>query len=340
MREGILQEDIDRIWDHIQLSELAGKTLLITGGTGLIGSYFLYTIKKLNEIFGYKTRVYVVVHNGIPGWLSFLDGVAWAEIIKGDLSDASFCASLPCADYIVHAAGYGQPGMFLQDKLRTIRMNTRATDILLSKLAEGGKFLFVSTSEIYSGSRNIPYMESDYGCTTPQHRRGCYIEGKRCGEAICMAYREKGVNVIIGRVSLAYGPGFKKGDKRVLNDFIEKGETGVIQLLDSGSSGRIYCYAADTVEMLWNVLLRGTQPVYNIGGESQTTILGLAEKIAGIMNARVEIPDVSAGLEDAPEAVGMNIDRVKREFRKKEFVPLDEGLQRTVLWYKNEYKKI
>lgn len=340
MEQRILEEDINRIWGHIQLSELSGKSILITGGTGLIGSYFLYTLKKLNNVSRYKTKVYVVIHNGIPGWLSFLDDSEWAEIIKGDLSDASFCESLPCSDYIIHAAGYGQPGMFLQDKIKTIRMNAQTTDILLSKLTSDGKFLFVSTSEIYSGSPNIPYTEKDYGCTTPQHGRGCYIEGKRCGEAICMAYRERGRNVKIGRVSLAYGPCFKKGDKRVLNNFIEKGTTGVIKLLDSGSSGRIYCYAADTVEMLWNVLLRGTEPVYNIGGESQTTILGLAEKIAGIMNVSVEIPDVSEGLAEAPEAVGMNIDKVKLEFGKREFVPLDEGLQRTVLWYQNEYRQL
>ena len=61
MEQRILEEDINRIWGHIQLSELSGKSILITGGTGLIGSYFLYTLKKLNNVSRYKTKVYVVI---------------------------------------------------------------------------------------------------------------------------------------------------------------------------------------------------------------------------------------------------------------------------------------
>jgi len=70
------------------------------------------------------------------------------QIKKGDIADIDFVNSLEEADYIIHAAGYGQPGKFLQDKIKTIAINTTATMSLLKKLNSDGKFLFISTSEI------------------------------------------------------------------------------------------------------------------------------------------------------------------------------------------------
>lgn len=338
MKDRIVQEDIERIWDRLSLNELAGKELLLTGGTGMIGSYLLYTLKKWNEGCGGGTLVHLVVHNDIPGFLSFVEDADWVHVIKGDLSDDSFCRALPKADYIIHAAGYGQPGRFLEDKLKTIRMNTMATDILLSKLLRNGKFLFVSTSELYSGSDKLPYHENEHGCTTPQHARGCYIEGKRCGEAICTAYRGMGSDVKIARVSLAYGPCIRRGDRRVLNEFIEKAAQGTIQLLDDGVARRTYCYVSDTVDLLWNILLKGTGPVYNVGGGSETSIFDLAEMIARRMGADVVRPKSVSDSQGAPKAVGVNIDKAKAEFGKREFVSLDEGLDRTIRWFKQEYQ--
>ncbi len=338
MKDHIVQEDIERIWTGLDLSELAGKKLLLTGGTGVIGSYLLYTLKKWNEDCAGGTQVQLMIHNDIPGFLSFAKNVDWIHAIKGDLSDADFCRSLPKADYIIHAAGYGQPGRFLEDKLKTIRMNTMATDVLLSKLLPEGKFLFVSTSEIYSGSNRLPYHEDEYGCTTPQHTRGCYIEGKRCGEAICTAYKEMGADVKIARVSLAYGPCFRRKDRRVLNEFIEKAAKGPIQLLDNGAARRTYCYVADTVELLWDILLKGTELVYNVGGESEVSILALAEKIAQRMGTSVICPRSESSMQDAPKAVGVDIDRAKAEFGKQDFISLDKGLDRTIRWFRQEYQ--
>lgn len=337
MKSLIVQEDIDRIWDQINLCELAGKKVLITGGTGIIGSYFLYSLKKWNEEYNGRTCVYVVVHHDLPQFLSFLVSADWAHIVKGDLADQEFCKSLPIADYIIHAAGYGQPGRFLENKLKTIRMNTVATDILLSKLRQNGKFLFVSTSEIYSGSNRVPYSEQESGCTTPQHARSCYIEGKRCGEAICAAYRETGLEVKIGRVSLAYGPCIRRGDRRVLNEFIEKAVGGTINLLDAGTAQRTYCYVADTVEMLWNILLKGTDTVYNVGGESEISVKGLAGMVAQRMGANVICPKSDDSLLDAPKAVRVDLNKVKSEFGKQDFVSMDEGLDRTIQWFRQEY---
>src|SRR3990167_10231086 len=167
------------------------------------------------------------------------------------------------ADYIIHAAGYGQPAKFMADEIATISVNTTAVIELLKKLKPSGKFLFLSTSEIYSGAKS-PYKETDIGTTSPTHPRACYIESKRCGEAICMAYRRKGFDVKIARLSLAYGEGTKSDDTRVLNQFIKQALTkGKIELLDMGEAKRTYCYIEDVVKILWAVLLQGKSEVYN-----------------------------------------------------------------------------
>ena len=333
MDNSIILEDIDEIWGEIDLSELQGKSVLITGATGLIGTYLVYSLIKLNQTAAQKVTIRIVTHNGLPSHLEHLAAEKNFEIYQGDLSEFAFCASLPESDYIIHAAGYGQPRKFVEDKVKTIRLNTLATDILLSKLKPDGKFLFVSTSEIYSGSKDFPYQETSCGLTMPDHPRACYIEGKRCGEAICHAWNTAGRTAKIARVSLAYGPGIRPADGRVLYNFIQKGVAGEINLLDAGTAGRTYCYISDNVSNLWNILLRGKEVTYNVGGISHATIRELAETVGKILNVPVVLPQVEEGLSGAPQEVALNLDKTRNEFGKTNYKSLREGIERTVKWY-------
>lgn len=238
-------------------------------------------------------------------------------------------------DLIVHAAGYGQPLMFAKDKIATIKINTDTTNELFKFLKPGGKFLFVSTSEVYSGSPAKAYCETDIGTTTPQHPRACYIESKRCGEAIVMAYRDQGVNAKIARLALAYGPGTKKHDTRVLNQFVEQALTaGEIRLMDKGEAIRTYCYVEDAAEMIVDILLEGKKPVYNVGGKSTCTIKELAEKIGKLTGAKVILG--KKGLIGAPGNVKLSLSLVQREFPMT-LVGLDEGLKKTIEYQRKLY---
>jgi nucleoside-diphosphate-sugar epimerase len=241
------------------------------------------------------------------------------------------------ADFIIHNAGYGQPLKFTVDKIKTININTKTTNDLFEHfLKPDGKFLFVSTSEVYSGAK-APYTERSIGTTTPQHPRACYIEGKRCGEAIVMAHREQGIDAKIARLSLAYGEGTKKDDTRVINQFIQQAlETGKIQMRDDGSAQRVYCYIDDAVDMMLEILFKGTQPVYNVGGKDKITIAELAQKIAEQTDAEVYIGD--KGLNGAPEDTEMSIGLVTTEFPRT-FVSLEEGLKRTINYQRQLYGK-
>ncbi|MCX5998137.1 MAG: NAD-dependent epimerase/dehydratase family protein [Chloroflexi bacterium] len=247
---------------------------------------------------------------------------------------------MPQADLIIHAAGYAQPAKFMANPATTIQVNTSATMALLKRLSRGGRFLFVSSSEIYSGLNKPSLTEADIGLTTPFHPRSAYIEGKRCGEAMCSAFRAQGMHVTAARVALAYGPGTRKNDTRALNSFIEKALCQRrIELLDAGTAVRTYCYVADTVELLWQILLYGREPVYNVGGRSTVMIADLARMIGELTGTTVVFPTAEAGVAGAPGEVHLDLTRVETEFSKTQYVGLEEGLRATIDWQRELYSQ-
>jgi len=202
-------------------------------------------------------------------------------------------------------------------------------------LKPGGKLLYLSSSEVYSGLPYPPFSENQIGNTSPSHPRACYIEGKKCGETICMAARRKGIDAKIARVSLVYGDGTKKGDSRVLNQFIEQALTNKrIELRDSGTAKRTYCYISDAVKMMWKILLDGKSDIYNLGGFSTVTIAELARIIGKLTDSEVIIPkNVQNGMVGAPKDVRLDMNKVLNEFDMKieDFVDLKDGLKTITL---------
>ena len=334
----IIIKDAENILEKIDLSELEEKSILITGASGLIGAYFLACLKVLsgNKKIG---KITAVCGSKYPFYLKDLINYPEIEVVIGDLTDHEFRQKMPMADYIIHAAGYGQPGLFMEKSTKTLKLNTETTFYLFDKLKKNGKFLFLSTSEVYSGLANPPHKESEIGTTNTTHPRSCYIEAKRCGEAICNAYREKGFQAKSARLSLAYGPGTKPNDLRVINSFIQKALQGKIELLDQGEAKRTYCYISDTTEIMWKILLFGKEPIYNVGGLSSITIADLARKIGKHLNVPAVFPKISSDkISGAPVDVSLDMTKVKNEFGKTEYVSFDEGLMRTIEWQKELYK--
>lgn len=334
----LILADASLVARKLDYDRLKHRSVLITGASGLIGTHLLASVSYLRSEAGLPVKVYGVVNSEPEQYFTDIAELGVAEILKGDLTDIGFVRSLPESDLIIHAAGYGQPGKFLQDPARTIALNTSALLELLKKVAPGGGFLFLSTSEVYTGAPSPPYRETDIGSTNTDHPRACYIEAKRCGETICFAYRQKGVEAKSARVALAYGPGTRAGDRRVINEFIHRGIEGEISLLDHGQARRTYCYVADAVEILWDILLTGSDAVYNVGGLSRVTIRELAQKIGDYLNASVSFPsDVPEGLAGAPEDVSLDMTKAEREFGKSEYVALEQGLRKTIEWQRLYY---
>jgi nucleoside-diphosphate-sugar epimerase len=333
----LILDDVATINHKVDLSSIDNKTVLITGATGLIGTYLTALLKTCRDSGEADFKLALTAYSEPDSYYyDFLDTTK-DVFIKGDLTDGGFVRNFPSADTIIHAAGYGQPGKFMNDPLKTLKLNTLATFNLFEKLNKEGNFLFISSSEVYNGSIKIPYKEEDIGSTNTDNFRSCYIEGKRCGEAICFAYRQKGVSAKIARLSLAYGPGTKKTDQRVLNNFIAKGLDGKIDLMDLGQAHRTYCYVTDAIEILLNIIINGKDFIYNVGGQSKTTIGDLAKKIGAIMGVPVVFPEKANTLAGAPEDVSLDLTKIKEHFKKEGFIGLDEGLVKTVAWQKILY---
>lgn len=337
----IIIEDSKNIVSKIDFSGLDNKSILITGASGLIGTYLLASLDNLLTSKPFKLKINLLIHSDLPEYIKPLTKGMDCSIYQGDITNSSFCKTLPTVDYIIHAAGYGQPGKFMEDPIKTLQINTGATLDLFEHLNKDGSFLFLSTSEVYSGLINPPFNESQIGTTTTSHLRAPYIEGKRAGETICNTYRRLGINAKSARLSLAYGPGTKSYDKRVLNNFIEKALTrGKIEMQDQGQAKRTYCYITDAIEILWKILLFGKEAIYNVGGESRITIADLAQLIAKEIGVSVVFPKNPSEFTGAPEDVYLDLTKIKEEFEKIEFVPLEEGIKTTINWQKNLYNKI
>ncbi len=332
-RLGLLEEDSRRSLRGVPVSMLAGKTILVTGASGLIGTHLLYGLLHCQKHLGLPIDVVGVTHRGVPEHLRPLRG--HVRFLTGDLAGARLLEILPRANIIIHAATYGQPALFMANAPTTLKLSTVTTFALLDKLLPGGQFLFLSSAEVYSGLTHTPFSEDQIGTTNTTHPRACYIEAKRCGEAICNAYRAKGVAAKSARQCIAYGPGTQAGDKRVLSVFIRQALTaGAIHLLDQGKAGRTYGYVADAVCMLWRILLEGKEAVYNVGGVSSVTILALAQLIGKQLGVPVHTPVTDNGLSGAPSDVRVNLDRFTSELGPVDFMGLDEGVARTIEWWR------
>lgn len=336
----IIIEDAKKIINKVDFASLNSKSILITGASGLIGTYLLACLYLISSSKQFKLKVNLLVYSDLPEFIAPIIERMDCNIYQGDITNIQFCKTLPKADFIIHAAGYGQPGKFMENPIKTIQINTSATLELFKHLNSDGSFLFLSSSEVYSGLSNPPFSESQIGNTNTDHPRASYIEGKRTGETICNEYRRLGINAKSARVSLAYGPGTKKHDKRVLNSFIEKALTkGRIDLLDQGEAKRTYCYITDAVEILWKILLFGKDNVYNVGGISKTTIAELAKLIVKETGATVVFPKNPSNLMGAPEDVYLDLTKVEQEFNKHQFVSLGDGIKTTINWQKKLYNK-
>jgi nucleoside-diphosphate-sugar epimerase len=311
----------------IDFEPLKGARVLVSGVTGLIGMHLmsiLYVLKRE----GYLLRLYGQYHNKPAVYTEELATLARISLYHDS-------ESLPISDIVIHAAGYGQPVIFLADPAGTIHVNTTITEKLLQSLAPGGRFLFVSSNEVYHGLQKEFATEEDIGTTTPYNPRAGYIEGKRSGEAITYAYRKSGVNAASARLNLTYGPGARTGDKRALSGFIDQAvNTGHIELKFAGKEKRTCCYARDVAAMLLNVALHGTKPVYNVGERGTTSIAELAGIVARLTGATITVPADDNELPGSHALPRMDISQMETDLGMTDYLPLEEGLRRTIEWHR------
>jgi UDP-glucuronate decarboxylase len=312
----------------IDFSSLRNKTILITGASGLIGLHLLSSLKKTQKDLNITIYTWNKTKNNLFDFV-----FENCNSIYSDITEVTNLDFLPDFDLIIHSSGYGQPSKFLQNKIKTIEINTTVTLRLLNKLKKDGSFLFISSSEVYNGLYENNVTEDQIGLTNPTHPRSPYIESKRCGETICNIFRENGQNVKVVRLGITYGPGTQIGDTRVINSLIDKGlNNETIELLDNGSSIRSFCYINDAVEMIWNVLLKGKDFIYNVSNNQNMSILDLSRIIGDQLNKKVIPSTDKNGLVGNPKFVNLSINKYKNEFNKNTFVGIENGIENTIKW--------
>lgn len=336
----IIEQACAKITDEVSLAELDGKDILITGASGLVGTWLLYTLyaagaNKKQPVT--PRNVYAVIYSEIPAFLKGLEKTETFHFLRGDLSQQAFAESLPKADYIIHCAGYAQPLKFMAEEIKALKINVQALFTLADKLNANGKLLFLSSCTVYTGNEADILRETDIGRTNTDHPRACYIEGKRCGETICQICRRSGVDAKSIRLPYTYGPGVHWGDKRAMYAFIEKAHAGDIHMLDAGQAKRSYLYIADAIIMIWKIFLYGQHGCYNIAADEECSIRQVAQIVAEHYHVRVIVPKQEASVTGGMNEGRFSTERYQQEFGRMEYTSLRNGLLSTMHWYDTVY---
>lgn len=337
-REFIYAE-ISEIYNSDKYKFLKNKEILITGATGLLGQYFIAFFLKACEKGNRPKNITLIHKNKIPNYFNFLKKDKSFKFCKMDLSKKKF-SSKKKYDYIVHLATYGQPKKFLAEPLKTFFLNTSLLKDLVFSLKKKGIFLFLSSSEIYFGLNNNP-KEDKIGKISPGMDRAPYIFSKLSGETFLNIVRKKyGLNTKSVRLCLAFGPGNKKDDDRVIYELIKKALLkGKISLRDDGSAVRSYIYILDAFKMIINIMFFGKKNTYNVGGDKLISIKKLGMGISDILKCSFKIPKNRIKNVSAPQLASVDTELYKKEFGVLNHKHFKASLKKTIEWQKFLYKK-
>lgn len=287
--------DVKKTLLTLDLSSLYGKTVLITGATGLICSSVVDLLLLNNEINGANTSVYVAARSYSKLLSRFLDKE------KSGLIPIEYDATAEItfgfnSDYIIHGASNASPDKYVAEPVDTLLANIIGVRNLLSygKKCSMNKLVYISSSEVYgkTATKN-PIAEDQYGIVDILSPRSSYTLGKQSAETLCVAYANQyGINVSMARPGHIYGPTAQRSDKRVSSAFAIQAAAGEDLVMKSaGTQLRSYCYCLDCASAILTILLKGeTGQAYNISNKNSViTIRQMAQLIAEKANVKLQL---------------------------------------------------
>jgi UDP-glucuronate decarboxylase len=311
------------------------KQILVTGGAGFVGSHLCerlleegHSVICLDNFYsGSKENVWHLI--GRPGF----------ELVRYDVTEPYRVE----VDEIYNLACPASPVYYQYDPIQTTKTSVFGAFHMLGLAKRTkAKMLQASTSEVYGDPDVHPQVESYRGNVNPIGIRSCYDEGKRCAESLCFDYhRIHGVKVKVIRIFNTYGPRMAVNDGRVVSNFIVQALRGEdITIYGDGSQTRSFQYVSDLIEGMMRVMATDdsfTGPV-NLGNPGEFTMLELAEKIISKTGSRSRI--VFKPLpEDDPKMRRPDISLAKRTLGWEPVVPLDEGLDSTIAYFRQKLKR-
>lgn len=306
---------------------------VVTGGAGFIGSNLCTALLA-------KGHVVYCVDNLVTGTeknIEALKGNTDFTFIRWDVINEF--PVLPAIDYIFHLASPASVPDYQKYDEETALVNSIGTRNML-KVAKAykAKFLFTSTSEIYGNPLEHPQKETYWGNVNPNGVRSCYDESKRFGEMMTMLYvRNRGVDGRIVRIFNTYGPHMRKDDGRVISNLINQALQGRdMTVYGDGTQTRSFCYVSDQVEGIMAMMFsdKTNGEVVNIGNPEEYTMIDLAKKIKEMTGTKSNIVFKSLPQDD-PEKRCPDITKAKELLGWKPTVSVDEGLNKTIEYYKN-----
>jgi UDP-glucuronate decarboxylase len=312
------------------LVELRPKRIMITGGAGFIGSHL--TRRLLAE--GHEVLVVDNFYSGTRQNIEELKGEPRFELMRFDVTFPLYVE----VDEIYHLACPASPVFYQRDPVQTTKTCVHGSINMLGLAKRcGAKILLASTSEVYGDPAVHPQDESYWGNVNPIGIRSCYDEGKRCAETLFFDYyRQHQLRIKVARIFNTYGPRMLSNDGRVVSSFIVQALTGKpLSVFGDGSQTRSFCYVDDLVSgliALMNTDDDVTGPI-NLGNPGEFTMLELATKVLDIVGSGGDVIHQPLPSDD-PVRRKPNIDQAQQLLGWSPTVHLDEGLARTVAYFR------
>lgn len=311
------------------------QNVLVTGGAGFIGSHLCELLLKK----GYGVTALDNLITGSRRNIERLTDNPNFNFIEGDVID------LPEIDFgnldaIFHLASPASPIDYQNYPEETLLANSTGTLNVL-KLAKkaNAKVLIVSTSEIYGDPLEHPQKETYLGNVNSFGPRSCYDESKRFAEAATYIYlRKYDINARIVRIFNTYGPYMQRDDGRVVSNFIIAALSNTLLEIDGdGSQTRSFCYVSDMVDGIIKAMFsEGTKgEIFNLGNPDEFTIKNLAELIIKLTGSKSKIEYSGKFRENDPMRRQPDISKAKKYLNWEPKVKLEEGLQKTIEFYKS-----
>ena len=308
---------------------------MITGGAGFLGSWLSDVLVKLGADL-------VCVDNLSSGSLNNISHLKKSRKFRFLQTDVEELEVEPRKKFrlILHLASRASPDDYQAHPVETLKVNSIGTLRTLEIARKhDSTFLFTSTSEIYGDAKVVPTPEDYWGNVNPVGLRSPYDESKRFSEALCKAYERKyGLDVRIVRIFNTYGPRLRPEGLygRAVSRFISQAISGQdITVYGDGSQTRSFCYATDMIRAIMLMLTndKACGEVFNVGNPEEISILELAKMIKALSGSESRMTFHKLPRDD-PRRRCPDISKAKRLLNWKPEIPLDEGLKRTISWFK------
>lgn len=307
----------------------------MTGGAGFLGSHLCERLLDL------KARV-LCVDNLLTGRsqnIAHLVGRPGFEFLRHDVTRDLYLNGPLYA--ILHFASPASPIDYHEFPIETLKVGALGTHKMLGLAkAKKARFLLASTSEVYGDPTVHPQPETYWGNVNPIGPRGVYDEAKRYAEALVMAYhRVHGVPVRIARIFNVFGPRMRPNDGRAIPAFISQALANKpVTIFGSGRQTRSFCFIDDEVEGLLRLLVSNQIGPVNIGNPLEMTVEQMARKIIRLSGSKSRIVKKPLPMDD-PKVRQPDITLAKKTLGWKPQISIEEGLKRTIAWFKLTHSK-